>query len=543
MHFKVKAIGGYKYLYLIENKWIDGRVKQVRQICVGRPEKVYRLLTGEGELKVKSYDFGKAAALLHASEKMGLISAIERNVPKKHLEGLTIGEYVLLLIIGRSNGSLSRSQIAGWFRRSGLQFIWEPHYSLSSQNCLNQMKRLDDLAIERIEEDIARNLISQGLLPTRLIFDTTNEFTYINDGESLPRKGASKAKRYDKNLVGLGLAVNDANLPFLSEVYPGNEHDSKIFVQIFDGICERLEKLKVRIEDITLVFDKGINSQRNIDSVLERMHLIGSLTRAQVKSLFRVPQDQYHDLYVNGKGHKITGFRGERSVFGQSFTVVVSYNSSTHRLQQRTYERQKARILAGIEDLKRRCARKGRGRKPSVKGVMNAIVDLIPRQIRGVFDYSVSETDEGVEISFGVKKKAEDELYRSFGKVAIFTDLHEWSDEEIVRAYNSKWQIEEDFKWLNDKVIMPLKPFWVRLDLTLRAHVFLCVMGLLLYRYLIWEIGDESLTLPRLAAILDRIRLAVVVRNGERPRVVVEEMGAEEVRIFNSLNLAGYIPR
>ena len=541
MHFKIKTIRGYKYLYLIENQRVNGKVTQVRQICVGRAEKVYQLFMGKEVLKVKSYDFGKAAALLHASEELGLISAIDRNIPKRSLQGLTIGEYLLLLIIGRTNGSLSRRSISGWFKRSGLQFIWKPRYSLSSQNCLNQMKRLDERAISSIEEDIARSLIDRGISPTRLIFDTTNEFTYIKHGESILKKGDSKAKRYDKNLVGLGLVVSDANLPFLSEVYSGNEHDSKVFVRMLDALCKRLERLKVNVKELTLVFDRGINSKDNIGDVLEHMHVVGSLTRAQSRSLFAIPLNQYHDLYKNEK-EMIKGFRTTKKFFDQQFTVVVTYNPATHRLQQSTYERQRAKILYGIEDLVQRCARKGKGRKVSVKGAMNTIIDLIPKQIRGVFKYEVRKIDGRVEIDFEIDSDAESELYRSFGKVALFTDLDEASDEEIARTYNSKWMIEDDFKWLKNRVIMPLDPFYVRLDLTLRAHVFLCVLGLILYRYLLWEIGDDSLSLPHMAEILDRIRLAVVADNKRKPQLVIEEMNAEEAKIFTKLNLSRYVP-
>jgi len=540
MHFKIKTIKGHKYLYLIENRRVNGKVRQVRQICVGNPEKVYRLLTGE-ELKVKSYDFGKAAALLHASEKIGLTSAIDENVQKRSVKGLTVGQYMLLLIIGRSNGARSRNKIAKWFKGSGMQFIWDPDYQLSSQNCLNQMRRLDDATIVRIEDEVAKNLIALGISPTRMIFDTTNQFTHIENGENLLQKGSSKHKRYDKNLVGLGLVVNDANLPFISEVYPGNEHDSKVFVRILDEICRRLEKLKVELKDITLVFDKGINSRDNINAALDHMHIVGSLTRAQVESLFEISPEQYHDIYINEKGHRIKGFRGVKEVFGQKFTVVVSYNPATHKLQQATYERQKAKILCGVEELKKRCVRKGKGRKMTLKGAINQIVDLIPRQIRGVFNYSAHKTGKEIKIDFEVNAKAEDKLYRSFGKVAVFTDL-DWSDEQIVRTYNSKWLIEEDFKWLNDKVIMPLRPFFVRLDLTVRAHVFLCVMGLLLYRYLLWEIREDRLTLPRLVEILERIRLAIVT-DEKKPRMVIEEMNAEELRIFTKLDLAEHFPR
>jgi hypothetical protein len=45
-----------------------------------------------------------------------------------------------------------------------------------------------------------------------------------------------------------------------------------------------------------------------------------------------------------------------------------------------------------------------------------------------------------------------------------------------------------------------------------------------------------------MAEILDRIRLAVVADNKRKPQLVIEEMNAEEAKIFTKLNLSRYIP-
>jgi transposase len=113
--------------------------------------------------------------------------------------------------------------------------------------------------------------------------------------------------RYDKRLVGLGLVVSDFNLPFLAEVYPGNEHDSRVFVRILDAIEQRLERLKVNLEDLSLIFDKGVNSEQNLELVLKKMHVIGSLSRSQAKNLFSIPLKNYHLLYKDSKGNELTG--------------------------------------------------------------------------------------------------------------------------------------------------------------------------------------------------------------------------------------------
>ena len=70
------------------------------------------------------------------------------------------------------------------------------------------------------------------------------------------------------------------------------------------------------------------------------------------------------------------------------------------------------------------------------------------------------------------------------GKTVVFTDMENLATKEIVDMYDSRNMIEEDIKWLKDKLLMPVKPVYVRKDVKIRAHVFLCVMGLLLHNYL-----------------------------------------------------------
>ena len=547
VHFKVKTINGHKYLYLIKNQRVDGKIKQVLQMYVGSADKIYELMTSSsGKTKVASFSFGKGAALLHAARDVGFLDAVDKHITRRQQEGLTVGQYLFLLIAGRSEGALSRRQIEDWFPSSSLCFLWHPVHSLSSQNCLNYMRRLsDDGVIESIERDIAERLISRGYYPTRLILDTTNQFTYIEKGEELPRKGRSKQKRYDKNIVGLALAVNDSNLPFLSSVYPGNKHDSDVFVEFFNAICSRLEDLKVDRKKITLIFDRGVNSEINVGNVVDKMHIVGALTRSQAKDFFTIPLDDFSFLYKNMKEHVIKGYRFENAeFFGKKFTLVTSYNEATYKRQKKTYERRKKKILEGVEKLRKKAVRKGRGRKLTMKGATNRLVDMIPRQLRGVFDYSVSKGENGLlDIKCDIITGAEKDLYRSFGKNAIFTDNKKWTSEEIVRAYNSKSEIEDDFKWLHDKVLIPLQPFWVWRDISLRAHVFLCVMGLLLYRYLLVELSYEQLSLPRLAKMLEDIRLAVVKEGEKKAHIVVEEMAAEQAHIFSTLQLDRFVPK
>ncbi len=58
-------------------------------------------------IKLKSFHYGKIAAMLSISDNLNFIEIVNKHTNKKKIEGLTVGEYLLLNIIGRCDGALS----------------------------------------------------------------------------------------------------------------------------------------------------------------------------------------------------------------------------------------------------------------------------------------------------------------------------------------------------------------------------------------------------------------------------------------------------
>lgn len=544
MHFKIKTINNRKYLYIIKNERINGKVVQTIQKSVGSADKVYQLLTSNKPMHIASYSFGKPAAFIKAAEEVGLIESLNKHITRKNMAGLTPAEYLLLIIIGRSEHALSRNVLDDYFKKSSLQFIWSPKHKLSSQNFLNYMEKLDEETIRKIELDVSRALIKQCIKPTRLIFDTTNFYTHIEHGENLPQKSKSKDKRYDKNLIGVGLTISDQNIPFQSVTYPANEHDAKLFPELIDDICERLQEIKVSAEDIILVFDRGMNSSGSIGKAVDKMHVVGSLPASMCKDELQIPVSEYAESWKNGNGnvikaHYVTGNWYETDLVG-----VVKYNDSSRRKQAREWEKNKVKILEKIEDIRSKLNRKGRGRKTTAKGLMNRVVDAIPKQYRGLFDYSVLEVEGNLQLKFELNETKEEEFIVAMGKTVVFTDKTDFTARQIVEIYDARNTIESDIRWLKDKLLIPLKPTYVRKDVTIRAHVFLCVMGLLLYNYLLYLIEDTGLSIMKLADYLDQMRLGLVFNDKSRKNVefIIEDMNKETAEVFSKLQLGRYIP-
>jgi transposase len=119
---------------------------------------------------------------------------------------------------------------------------------------------------------------------------------------------------------------------------------------------------------------------------------------------------------------------------------------------------------------------------------------------------------------------------------------------QISEIYDSRNQIETDIMWLKDRLLIPLKPTYVRRDVKIRAHVFLCILGLLLYNYTLYIIDDPTLTMKQLTKYLDQMRLGLIYNideNNKREKkadFVIEDMNKSTAEVFTKLDLVQFIP-
>lgn len=541
---KRKRIKGHTYWYAVSQKRVKGKLIDEWQVYLGSAENILKKIKNSGPnfINIRSYEFGKIAAILAINEELSFTAIVDNLTDKKKIEGLSVGEYLLVSIFGRWCGPLSKKATAEKFKHSFLKQFYAIPHKMNPQNILNNIAYVTDgETISRISYELSKQLIDIGLKPTTLLWDTTNFSTCIEHGESIPRKGKAKNKRYDKNLIGVGLAVNDDNIPFSHGTYSGNIHDAKVLRKAVDRIVTHLRSLNIDPHSITLVMDKGNNSEGNIGKILDQMHIVGSLKRDQVDEPMGVPLEEFEFLYTNKKGHVIRGWRTTKKVFGRDFTIIISHNEATEKRQKNTYSRYKKRFLDGMKVLKEKYERPGgRGRKMSQAGAIREVRGLTCDNYQTALCYEVEL--EPRQLRYWIDEDKEAQLYRSFGKNAIFTDLHGLDSAQIVRIYNSKYQLENDFKLLNDKLIIPLTPVYVRKDDSIRGHVFICITGLLFIRYFFWKMRDLGVSEKMLLEALGGIRVALISTPDMKDvKLVVEEMTPLQSRIFSKLDMGRFI--
>ena len=541
-----KKVKKYTYYYYVEKERQDGKPVDSVHIYLGTAEEIMNKINKTSEprstVTLKTFEYGKLATLLAIDEELGFREIVDSVVSKRNENGLSVGDYSLVSIFGRWCGPLSKTASAKHFTESFIGFGTKFPSKVNAQNIISHMKYFDKETISSVELELSKKLKAKGIIPDMIVWDTTNNYTFIDSGETIPQKGKSKQGRHNKNLIGLGLAVSGENIPVFHTTVPGNTHDAPLFNEIVDDIIDRLREIDVNPEGLVIVFDKGNNSEKNIKNLSGKINVLGSLKKNQVKDLFKIPLSEYKPLYKTDKNVVISGFATKRDLYSKEYTVVISFNPNTRKRQILTYQKAKRNIQKELESIQKSMTRQGKGRPMTNKGAIKKAVLSIPAQYVSIFKYDVIENDGKKMFKNWIDEKSEKSFLENTGKLAVFTDKHDWSPEKIVMTYNRKVFIEDDFHWLKDKLLIPLTPIWHRKDDHIRAHVFMCVMGLFFVRYISYKLGDLGISDEQIFHELSKIRVGLVSHNDlKSPQIVVEDMTPIQARIFSKLDLGRYL--
>ena len=530
------------YWYLGKSERTSKGVRRVWQKYLGSAEKILENLSKNPRCSIYSKSFGSIAAMLCIADELNLKEIISKTVPDKNYK-LSVYQHIILQSICRFNKPLSKNASIKWFKDSILPLLWEKDFQ-SPQTIFNQFDKIAkgvENKIPKIEEELCKVLLEKGIKPSTLIWDPTNFFTYIEKGEELAKKGASKEKRFDKNLINLGLVVSEDNIPLMHVVYEGNKRESDVITDITELIHERLKKLDFEIENIVFVFDKGNNSVDNIPIIKKKFHFVGSLRMNQMSHLLGVPLSEFKELYTNKKEHLIKGFKTKSKIYGEEYTVVVTYNEESAKKQRETTEKAVQNISEKMKAIENSFKNKKNGKKTTVKGLSGRINDFLHKQYRILFDWKFDE--EKQQFSWGLNETDLIERRKTYGKNILFTDLSDWKAEDIAKTYNSKAIVESDFKVLKDRLFIPVKPFFSRKDPHLKVHIFTCVLSMILYRYMQWKLKDLKLSENRLNEELRSMKLAFLKQEGSNSvKKVLENMSPEQMEIYSKLNLGKFMP-
>ncbi len=487
-----KKIKGGTYYYYVESKRVDGKPKLVNQKYLGNAESLRNKCTfslQENALYSDIAAFGDITLFFDLAQRLDIIGTINQIVPKRK-QGVSVGEYILTAALNRAVNPTSKNGLKEWYADTCLPLVTGHRPSdFSAQNFWNNT----DIASESlcaIEEAIVAKVVEEYKLDTsRLIYDATNFFTYMNtNNESkLAQRGHSKEKRNDLKIIGASLMVTpDHNIPLFHETYPGNRPDAEQFSETLKQLSERHTRVLGRVPDVTIVFDRGNNSFENIkfiECMEPRPHYVGGLTSSQCKDLYDVPLSEHLPLgagFQNGE----TAYRTTKEVFGREHTVVMLRNPRLLEGQLRGIRNNVAKAISQLEQLQKKLEDRKtgivkKGKCPTVESTVKNVASILHAEyMKDLITFVVTEDGGHLTLVFNWHGEVLESLaQRKLGKTAFFTDRDDFSNEEIISAYRSGWHVEHAFRQMKDPDHLAVRPVFHWTDDRIRIHVFCCVLA------------------------------------------------------------------
>jgi hypothetical protein len=365
-HLYKKILKGRTYWYLRETERADGKVRVKWQKYLGTPEAIKERLdaaTSASEpVRLITESYGAVFIACALERRLGTIELIDSIVPRhKNEVGPTIGEYFFYAWANRLIEPKSKRGLEDWYRATAIQHIRPVDLSqLTSQRYWEKWERVSADAVEKIGEAFLKKIWSdQQVPPECVLFDTTNYFTYMSShtDSDLAQRGHNKAGKHQLRQVGVGLLVDrNTQLPLYYRAYEGNKHDSNLFHEVIDEMFGALCGFNKTKQRLTVVFDKGMNSDENIEFIDEatRIHFITTYSPYFVEDLAATDIKKFSPLAIRGNiqkekdgrpADKMSAFRTEYELWGKQRTVVVTHNPLNARKKAHSHFSSSAKII------------------------------------------------------------------------------------------------------------------------------------------------------------------------------------------------------
>jgi transposase len=519
-----KNVHGHRYWQIVTSQRIQGKPRQVVLAHLGTADALLARLQQQkpGEpLKARVQQFGLLAAAWQLAQKLQLVSLIDRHVPKRH-QGASVGQYLLLATLNRLASPTSKAQMLAWYQKTALRrWLRLAPQQLRSQRFWDAMDAVDETAIRHIEADLSRRLVEDFGIDTRcLCFDCTNFDTFIDSRtpSQLAQRGPAKSKRTDLRLIGLALLVStDFNIPLFFQTYAGNQHDSVTFGSVTEELIARYRLLAKHCQHITVVIDKGNNSQENLEKfAASRYHVVGSLVPSQHPDLLALPLAQFQTLR-NPELEGVTAYRTKKKVFGRDWTIVVTRSQELLEGQLRGIAqtlRKRRQALAELQWKLKKSQRPGAQGKGYTRESLQAHADKrsAGQYIHKILAVKVSQRRGQLQLSYRTDPQALNRLIATtLGKRILFTDNDTWSNEEIILGYRSQYHVEAAFRTMKNPHFLGWDPMHHWSDQKIRVHALYCVLALTLAGLLHRQVRQAGLELSLEASLQELSSIQEVI--------------------------------
>jgi hypothetical protein len=489
MFFRLKKSGERAYVQIVENKRIDGAVRQSVIATLGRADELdasgalASLLASGAKLTdqvllINALDEDADGALSASAKRIGgplLFGKIWERLGIGDVLGDLLKERAFEFAVERAVfvATLHRIFVSGSDRDCS---AWMEDYDIAGSDGLDlhhfyrAMAWLGEEMEEKSEGALAprcvKDVIEEKLFDKRrdlfadlsaVFMDTTSLSFYGEGGETLGEHGYSKDYRPDLKQMILALIVDGNGRPICTEMWPGNTADVTTLLPVIDRLRQRFS-----IGRVCVVADRGMISAATIAGLEARKleYILGARERSDaiVRKIVLENDAPFVPLLLERKTGETQLFVKQLTIEGKRY--IVCRNEAEAEKDRKDREA----IVAALDT---------QLKKGDKALIGNSAYRRYLRKSAGTKD----KGDRAFEIDAG--KLAEEARFD--GIFVLRTNANVTPLQAVLR-YRDLLQVENLF--LRTKAIMRTRPIFHSSDAAIRGHVFCSFLALAMQKYL-----------------------------------------------------------
>jgi transposase len=537
MFFRRKDSGPRQYLQIVENRRVDGRVRQRVLVTLGRLDEfeadatIDKLLASgarfaqrvmlitalrEGQVPVVSTRrIGPSLIFERLWEQTGCRAVVRDLLARRHFE-FDVERAVFLTVLHRLCATGSDRAGQRWkeeYLIDGADDL-ELHHMYRTMGWLGeQLPARQQQGATKLVPRCTKDVIEEQLFARRrdlfseleiVFFDTTSLYFEGEGGETLGQHGYSKDHRPDLHQMVVGAVLDGDGRPLCCELWPGNTADVTTLIAVVDRLRQRFG-----IRRACIVADRGMICDETLAELeaTGRPYILGVRMRQVKEVREQVLTHKGRFREVQGPRRKSTDPAPlkvkEVNVEDRRYVVCVNAEQVEQDRQRRL------EIVASLREQLR-------------QGDKSLVGNKGYRRYLKVVGDSHFEVDEG--------KLREEARYDGTWVLRTNTDL---TTEEVALQYKKLWMVEDWFR--SCKSLLETRPIYHHCDDTIRGHVFCSFLALVLRQELQarLEARGHHFEWADVMRDLDRVQY-VEVSQGEKRFLLRSELQGTAGRVFQS---------
>lgn len=493
MFIRVKKIGPYEYLYLVENAREGGRHVQRVIKALGRRDAIEEsdLLDGliasaarhsrrsivlssfyRGELpELRRLSIGPDLVFGRLWQEIGCRDILHSLLAERHF-GFDVERTIYLTVLHRLMVSGSDRHAHDWQQRLHIPGA----EALTLEHAYKAMAWLGEEAADgrpmtdTVEEALYRH--RQPLLGELSVafFDTTSLYFEGRGGATLGQRGFSKDFRPQLHQVVLGIVLDGHDRPIASFLWPGNTADVTTLLPV-------VERLRTRfgVGQVCVVADRGMISAATIAGLEAQGidYILGVRERLTAEVRTTVIDDDGVAVPLT-----IPRQKGETDLAIKDIALAGRrYVLCRNEEQARTDAETRTALLAGLE------RKLTQGDKALVGNA-------------GYRRFLADPAGDGFTID-----AAKVEADARFDGLFVLRTNTSLTALQVVLRYRNLLAVEQGF--LAAKTLLATRPIFHRTDAAIRGHIFCTFLALVLRKELMDRLTARRLALPEWQQVVD----------------------------------------